>query len=72
MNRVINTVVVIFLLSIIFIVLLSLAINTTIDLVDYNTRETINIERINNGENINKRFVRLENVVPYYSYDIKT
>ncbi len=70
MNRLINTVIAIALLSFIAISFLFFAINHTIDLVDYNHIETVSIEDLEQGK-VKKRFIRLEKPIAFYLYSIK-
>ncbi len=70
MNRIINTVLVIVILSLVTVFFGFNGINLTIDRVNYNSMEKVSLDDIEKG-NIKDGYVRLEGVIAYYPYSIK-
>jgi hypothetical protein len=72
MSKIINSVVVIALLSAITITACVVSINGIIDNIHYNNAETISVRQIEKGTKINKRYIRVTNAMAYYFYALKT
>ncbi|MFW5799800.1 MAG: hypothetical protein ACOCV8_03200, partial [Spirochaetota bacterium] len=71
MSKIINTIIVIIILLTIISILAYFEIKYTIELMHYNDIPLVSIEDIEEGK-INRKYIKLKNVVAYYYYAIKT
>lgn len=72
MSKIINTVAVILLLSLLGIWIAKLSIEYTIEYIDYQNIKAVTIEELTSEEGVDSKFIRLNNVTAYYFYAIKT
>lgn len=77
MSKIVNTVIVIILLISAMSSLLYIAVNSTIDIIEFNNIKTMSLlefetEYFNKEKKSDIRFIRLKNVLAYYYYSIKT
>lgn len=72
MSKIVNTIIVIMLLSAIIIVFCFISINGIIDNIHYANAETISVRQIEKGRQIEKRYIKVTNAMAYYFYALKT